>query len=558
MSSSAEKPSGPRERQVQKVCLKPALRQQVVPDARQSPPALHLSPNPGLGDQSRIVQAANTLILSAFDRECLNYLQNSTLVILLGKHWPWSTIAYAYTRIAVTEPMVMSMMLASTAREIHRMRRYDQGEHFVSSTITDQTTDLDGRMHYGRALSSLRVALRSEVKSPQKIEAIFITLWLMIDYENRFGGGASAIDIHTRGIESLLLNHVIPCLQTEIYRPFKYLSNTSSVEFEDTRVSRHPQPDGSALKSYNVEEVTGKPKELPTTSVSPSAGLGKTSVPLFLLWTLYFFTPTSWSFSSATGELDLMTFEFFLDTNGSHHKAPFPLAELYRISRQSPARFWGDSYTMTARMDDLENVAPLTLYHQSHILQFKITEQYKRGVPTEPLESGLSAYQKLVDEINSIATEHDTVLASVTTSESSVFLTSRRIIETSYWATITFYSTIVFYHLCFRDITTQHAQAQAPPYPPFMSLTTAVSLILDLSLKLYRSKPHLIVRITWPLFLAGVATSDQIYQDWVSIRLRELGRFGQNFARISQRFDEIIKGGKAGVSGGEIVFSLAK
>ena len=389
---------------MQKVCLKPALRQQVVPDARQSPPALHLSPNPGLGDQSRIVQAANTLILSAFDRECLNYLQNSTLVILLGKHWPWSTIAYAYTRIAVTEPMVMSMMLASTAREIHRMRRYDQGEHFVSSTITDQTTDLDGRMHYGRALSSLRVALRSEVKSPQKIEAIFITLWLMIDYENRFGGGASAIDIHTRGIESLLLNHVIPCLQTEIYRPFKYLSNTSSVEFEDTRVSRHPQPDGSALKSYNVEEVTGKPKELPTTSVSPSAGLGKTSVPLFLLWTLYFFTPTSWSFSSATGELDLMTFEFFLDTNGSHHKAPFPLAELYRISRQSPARFWGDSYTMTARMDDLENVAPLTLYHQSHILQFKITEQYKRGVPTEPLESGLSAYQKLVDEINSIAT----------------------------------------------------------------------------------------------------------------------------------------------------------
>lgn len=50
------------------------------------------------------------------------------------------------------------------------------------------------------------------------------------------------------------------------------------------------------------------------------------------------------------------------------------------------------------------------------------------------------------------------------------------------------------------------------------------------------------VRIIWPLFLAGIATSDQIYQDWVAIRLRELGRFGENYARISGRFDEIVRG----------------
>lgn len=51
------------------------------------------------------------------------------------------------------------------------------------------------------------------------------------------------------------------------------------------------------------------------------------------------------------------------------------------------------------------------------------------------------------------------------------------------------------------------------------------------------------IRIAWPLFVAGIATSDRIYQDWVSIRLRELGRYGQNFTGVSKRFDEIIKGG---------------
>lgn len=82
------------------------------------------------------------------------------------------------------------------------------------------------------------------------------------------------------------------------------------------------------------------------------------------------------------------------------------------------------------------------------------------------------------------------------------------------------------------------------PYtqPRWIPLNSAISQVLELSLKLHKSRPRQMVRITWPLFIAGIATSDKIYQDWVSIRLREIGRYGQNFARVSQRFDEIIQG----------------
>lgn len=105
--------------------------------------------------------------------------------------------------------------------------------------------------------------------------------------------------------------------------------------------------------------------------------------------------------------------------------------------------------------------------------------------------------------------------------------------ETVYWASITFYSTIVYLHLC----TTEGPERNQG----ILSRDEAVSLVLELALKLHRSRPRLTVRIVWPLFLAGIATRDAIYQDWVSIRLRELGRYGQNYSRVSRHFDECVR-----------------
>lgn len=114
--------------------------------------------------------------------------------------------------------------------------------------------------------------------------------------------------------------------------------------------------------------------------------------------------------------------------------------------------------------------------------------------------------------------------------------------ETIFWSAITYYGTIVYFHLCFQDLVADRPEVQIYNNS-ILSLSAAVSLVLELSLKLHRSRPRLVVRITWPLFIAGIATSDRIYQDWVSIRLRELGRYGQNYDLISRRFDEISQGG---------------
>ncbi|KAJ5802512.1 C6 zinc finger domain protein [Penicillium pulvis] len=494
---------------------------QVVRNQQQQPsssraPLLPLERFDGNSDQH--VTAANSLTLSGFDRDCLNYLQNSTLVVLLGKQWPWSTVSYAYQKISVKEPMVMSMILATTAREVHRSRLYDQ-EALPSISASNESCDLGGRMHYGRALSSLRHALKQDVKTPQKIEAIFITLWLMIDYENRFGSGAPAINIHIRGIESLLHNHIVPLLQDRLSSQTTTFQS-SSLSALTLEPETFPQQSSPEVQSSTDSPITNAPSPEFYSEPNSLDTLRCTSVPLFLLWTLYFFTPAALFFGPGTARLDTDIFQFFLGAE-TPTTGPLTLPELYRISRQSPSRFWGESYPVSAQLDDMENLPGTSIAGSCW---------------------GVSPYQRLINEINTLSIEYDTLLTSAKVAQSCDSVgDGRRVMETIYWAAITFYSTMVYFHLCFQDTLNKSPGTQVNI--SFMSLSAAVSHVLELSLKLHRTRPRLMVRITWPLFTAGIATSDQIYQDWVSIRLRELGRYGQNYDRISRRFDEIIQGG---------------
>lgn len=362
-----------------------------------SVPQAPLLPLQRIGNNSHSLIAANSLALSGFDRDCLNYLKDSTLVVMLGKHWPWSTVSYAYQKIAVKEPMVMSMMLATAAKEIHRSRLYDQ--ECLPNATPNNNSALDGSMHYGRALSGLRHALKQDVKCPQKIEAIFITLWLMIDYENRFGSGASAINIHIRGIETILHNHIVPLLQDRASDNTLVPQTAGSLEaILEESSSQQLSPD---MQIFDTSPTTEAASPVLYSNPNSLDTLRCTSVPLFLLWTLYFFTPAALFFGAGTARLDTDIFQFFLgaETPGA---GPLTLPELYRISRQSPARFWGEMYPVSAQLDDMENLPGLTLYHRSHVIQFKITELFKQGVQSECATGTVTPYQRLIHEINTL------------------------------------------------------------------------------------------------------------------------------------------------------------
>ncbi|KAF7172816.1 hypothetical protein CNMCM6106_006935 [Aspergillus hiratsukae] len=495
-------------------------------DSMRRPADLHTPLLPAWTHDSSL-QAANSLVLSGSDRSRLDYLRDSALVTILGKHWPWSTISYTYHRVAVKEPMVMSMILATTASEIHRLRLHDCDSTRVYPPASDPS-DIDGRVHYCTALSRLREALSKGVKTPSKVEAIFITLWLMMDYENRFGSGASTINVHLQGIKSILHNHILPLLK---YEKTSAPAITAASPEAPGLLSHNPAEGASLMEgaaSSPVDSVAG-----------PSDGrLAYTAVPLFLLWTLYFFTTGALFFGPGAvyepgvERLSDDLLGFFL--RAEDENMPLDLGNLFRISRQSPSKFWGEAYPAKAQLDDIENYPGLSLCHKSHVVQFRISELFRQ----RSASWNEAPYQQIADEIIKIANKFEMLLSSAEAVPScDIVGDGRRVMEIIYWAAITYYSTVVYFHLCFDRLFPGKAMQTG-----LMSQQKAVSLVLELSLKLHRSRPHLVVRITWPLFMAGVATPDRIYQDWVSIRLRELGRYGQNYSRVSRRFDEIIRG----------------
>ncbi|KAA8643334.1 uncharacterized protein ATNIH1004_010101 [Aspergillus tanneri] len=407
--------------------------------------------------------------------------------------------------------MVMSMVLATAASEFHRSRLLS--EH----VSVDDLSDVEGRSHYGKALSGLREVLKQEVKSPEQIEAIFITLWLMGDYENRFGSGSAGINVHIKGITSLLFNHIMPLLKPRQQGP------PPAISMGESSAKDHPT---EGLESQPATSATEK----------PDGKLRYTSVPLFLLWTLYLFNPGTIFYGPGCANANIGLLRLFLcaEPGGTNLSLP----ELYRISRQSPSHFWGDGYPATAHLDDLENLPGLGLYHRSHVTQFRITELYRQHSFSDV--GVQSPFQQIVDEISAIAKEFDILLSFAKAAPSyEIAGEGRRVMETVYWSSMNYYSTIVYFHLCFMDVLKE--QPQCLP-PQILSLDEAASLVLELALKLHRSRPRAMIRTFWPLFIAGIATRDQIYKDWVSTRLRELTRYGQNYGRVSDRFDEITQG----------------
>lgn len=282
------------------------------------------------------------------------------------------------------QPMLMSAILASTASEIHQSRLHDQ-ERLSLPPATD-SSEIDGRVHYGRALSGLREALKSNERSAEKVEAIFITLWLLIDYENRFGNGADAINIHIRGIHSLLVDHVVPSLKNG--------DRPKAIDFEsETDATLPSDPCSKGVDQFlTVRAPIGKRDSI-------RGDLRQTAVPLFLLWTLYFYTPAIFR-GPGGATIDNSLCHLFL--HGETGIDGLTLEDLYRISRQSPSRFWGDTYPTAAKLDDLENLPGLRLYHHSHVLQFRIGELFKNS------PSGLEeqSYAGIVDQIISISEVH--------------------------------------------------------------------------------------------------------------------------------------------------------
>lgn len=115
------------------------------------------------------------------------------------KGWDWSSFCYLYRGPAAANKVIMRMLLALSANDMHR-------KGLVVQLPGCPTAEDHSRYHYVLAAKEFRQLLESPkgYVSQADLEMVFTTMFLMILYEWQFGHDLRNLHLHLRGVQSLL------------------------------------------------------------------------------------------------------------------------------------------------------------------------------------------------------------------------------------------------------------------------------------------------------------------------------------------------------------------
>ncbi|KAL4806815.1 hypothetical protein BDV18DRAFT_120206 [Aspergillus unguis] len=263
------------------------------------------------------IPCSNSLVLSQQDQKYFQFFPSSSVVSYYIKSWPWSCFSYLYQGPAVSSNVIMRMMLALSANDMYR-----QG--LAIRPPGRPTAEDHARYHYGLAVKEFRqsLATREGPISQPELEAIFATMFLMVSYEWQFGQSVDDLQLHIRGVRSLL-----EC-QPALF---------GSKDVEEVLMCSDSTEDGSTPK------VSFVPEQL-------------------LLWILYI--ESGCCAMGVTGSL----YDY---VSKSENLAIHP-DRLYRSARLWGRCYWRNRYPEQEVSDDIENYRALELLHAGMTLRQRI------------------------------------------------------------------------------------------------------------------------------------------------------------------------------------------
>ncbi|PWY65696.1 Rh-like protein/ammonium transporter [Aspergillus heteromorphus CBS 117.55] len=259
----------------------------------------------------------NSLVLSEHDQKYFQYFPSSSVVFYYMKNWQWSSFCYLYQGPATTSKVIMRMILALSASDMHR-------NGLVHRSPGRPTAEDHGRYHYGMAVKEFRQLLETPKQqiSFAELEMIFATMFLMITYEWQFGHCVRHLQLHLQGVRSLLETH------PELFQIRDVNEVLLAMESE--------QPDMVSRASFISDQ--------------------------FLLWMLYIDVNRR-----SIGTTDSL-YDYVLS---SKNPALHP-DHLYRCARLWSRCFWGKRYPDQEVSDDMENYRGLEFLHVGYTLWHKL------------------------------------------------------------------------------------------------------------------------------------------------------------------------------------------
>ena len=145
------------------------------------------------------IPCANELVLSEHDQIYFQYFPSSSTVHYFMKRWDWSSFCYLYQGPAAANKVVMRMLLAISANDMHR-------NGLIMRPSGRPTAEDHAHYHYSLAAKEFRQLLETPKQyiSQRDLEMIFATMFLMVIYEWQFGQSPRNLQLHLRGVRSLL------------------------------------------------------------------------------------------------------------------------------------------------------------------------------------------------------------------------------------------------------------------------------------------------------------------------------------------------------------------
>ncbi|KAF9892122.1 hypothetical protein FE257_002528 [Aspergillus nanangensis] len=282
------------------------------------PPYSQLSPSPLYPSLSTTdIPCANSLVLTDHDRKYFQFFPSSSIVFYYMKPWEWSSFGYLYQGPAASNKVIMRMLLALSASDMHR-----QG--LVVRSPGRPTAEDHARYHYGLAVKEFRQLLESpkRVVSTSELEMIFATMFLMVTYEWQYGHCVHHLQLHLQGVRSLLETH------PELFQ-IKDVNNV--------------------LLSMDSEQSD---ESIPRVSFIPEQ---------LLLWILYI------DASCRPMGITESLYDYVLQSgNAALHPD-----RLHRCARLWSRCFWGKQYPDQQVSDDMENYRALELLHVGMTLRYR-------------------------------------------------------------------------------------------------------------------------------------------------------------------------------------------
>lgn len=433
------------------------------------------------------ISAACSLVLLPADHESIHHFRTSFAIRQHTKNPKYSVLSIIF-RLAESSPMVMHMVAAIAGQEIAYLESAKNDRALESCRPAE---------HYGDAMRMLSETFMDNEASSH-MDSILATLWLMMQWEQRFGDG------HGLGLKSHL-NGLAAVLTSK----YPALSNLNGV-----------------AKGVSLDVLGSEISLNSNRNIREYAPLS-TFATRMLVWF------SSFDASAATyglgGQVNSSLTQLL--SHVTDEDEDNPIKGYFKVHQHSNALFrtvWGEAYPQSELLDDLENREIFYLLGECGQLRYMVAELAKQ-LYHDVTDAGeqISAVEKA---IRLVGRKHSEILR-VATSLSSDESNHKRLISNVRYIVPNFHATV----LHFLRITR---------FNQILDERQRLSLreIMTLAFKSFKHEGDTaMMRISWPLFMAGLETDDLLHREWILERFRSLGRFGLNYKRAFLLLEAVIE-----------------